>query len=139
MVAFFFPPAFASVSPPPSGGYSFTMTAGDIYAAGVAFGYLKEGYFSAPTDYGSIDQEPVPGHALIMIAYSTMIIDSSVVFLGDATALLSGKTVWVDGIEYADDFSGWSFNSTVTAGDWTANPASAPVFVGNEEYFIEIK
>ena len=104
-------------------GYSCTMTAGD----GFSQGYI-EGSF------GSIDVQPVPGHDLYALA--TLSGGGNVILYGDATALLAGLSVWVDGIEYPFDGYDWTFTAGATYAEWTS---AGPTFVDTVEYLIEFK
>lgn len=125
----------ASGTPLPS-SYSFTMTAGDY--ATVIQGYNIDDSSGLPV-MGSIDAEPIPGHVLGVL-YTSSSQQGMIVFVGDVTALVSGKTVWVDGVEYPFDSSGWQSTGgdggSITAAPWNT---AGPVFVGGVSYFIEIK
>jgi hypothetical protein len=109
--------------------YSFTLTAGEAsghqgYDTGVVFG-----------TFGSIDAEPIEGHDLAFIFTGS--IARAITFAGDALALLDGKTVFVDDVEYATGFSGWSVDGGSTGATWTAG--NGPTFINTNEYFVEIK
>lgn len=116
---------------PPAVVYSFNMTAGQ--AGGFVQGYESSGAFGSP--FGSIDAEPIPDHALVFLLSG---LSKSIAFSGDAVSLLSGLTVWVDGVEFPFDAADWNFNSGTgnTGGTWDD---VGPAFVDTQSYFVEIK
>lgn len=116
--------------PPPGGGggYSFTMTAGDYL--GSAQGYSDGSLFPV---FGSINAEPIPSNPLLALFTPTLKIIS---FDGDAETLLTGLSVWVDGVEYPFDGSDWEFGGSDTYATWDAG---GPTFVDGVQYFVEIK
>src|SRR5690606_769819 len=89
--------------PPPS-----VMTAGQD-AEGTSTGFsdgtvIKE-------SFGSLSAEPVDGFPVVALAASAL---SLVVALGgDATGVVDGMTLWIDGVEY-EPTSDWSYNGSVT-------------------------
>lgn len=101
------------------------MTAGDLF--GIGAGYYPQ--FSV----GSIDAEPIPGETLVQ-CYSATGSGSILAFSGDIVSVVTGKTVWIDSVEYAPDVADWNFDGTNTRYQFTAEPFS----MGNS-YFIEIK
>lgn len=110
-------------------GYSFTMTAGDLVAT--VQGYSDGSVSSA---FGSIDAEPIPATDLQFLISGGA--GNAIQFAGDQTALLAGKTVWVDGVEYPFT-TDWSYDgSSSTAAEWTSG---GPTFVNTVVYFVEIK
>lgn len=118
---------FAALAPPPAS--SFTLTAG---FGGASIGY-KAGSF------GSISVEPFPGTPLLEFTVSEGSVLGVIQFNGDVTSSLSGKTVWVNGVEYASNFSGWSTISGNTTGTWGPALGSAPPFAEFASYTIEFK
>lgn len=119
------------VAPPVSGGagYSFNMTAGN-FSAGLLIGY-------SPGLTGSIDAEPIPTNPLNGLFSGT--IGNGIGFNdGDITGLLAGLTVWINGVQYAANFSGWSYDGggDATSASWSSG---GPTFVGGNSYFVEIK
>jgi hypothetical protein len=74
-------------------GYSFNLTAGDGPSS------LYQGYSdgSVAGAIGSINAEPIAGHALILFIDA---ITPTILFDGNCLAEVSGKTVWVDSVEY---------------------------------------
>lgn len=112
--------------------YSFTMTAGEFLGV--------HGYVGGSV--GSIDAQPIAEETLTFTVYdatSEVIgFNGLVQFDGDVSSLISTHTVWVDEVEYATNFSGFSYDEgdDVTSGSWTAN---APVYVSTESYFVELK
>lgn len=108
---------------------AFTLTAGSI-GGGSVVGY-------GAGEFGTISAEPYPESPLSQIATALPINTSYIAFTGDIASALSGKTVWIDGIEYATGFSGWSFGDGETGGTWSS--PSHPVFVEFSTYLIEIK
>lgn len=120
-----------------STGISFNMTAGDLFwfqGYGVE-GLTEEGSPPEPTpQFGSISAQPIPGHDLYYLITG---LGNGIAFIGDATVILAGLSVWVDGIEYPFDID-WNYDdvSDKTLADWTTSP---PVFVDTVTYLIEIK
>lgn len=120
------------------GGYAFNVTAG---TDGSNVGYVA-------SDYGSIDAEPVPAHALETCVYSPLPA-VALSFSGDAVSLLAGKHLWVGGVDHGlpqDVGAGadWQYDSdgsltgapAVTFGYWLTG---YPTFVNGNSYFVEIK
>ncbi len=107
----------------------FTMTAGDD---GSLQGY-HDG--SGSPAFGSIDGEPIPGFNLATLASGFL---TFITFHGDATSILAGLTVRVDGVAYPFDFQDWTYDSgdNATSGIWDV---AGPVFVNTVVYFVEIK
>lgn len=124
------------VAPPVSGGagYSFNMTAGN--AAGTV-GYDVDGS-EAGSPIGSINAEPVPGHALSYVLDFASDGATVVYFAGNATALLAGLKLYIDGVMIAFDTGGdWQLDGGNTYA-YTAATGS-PRFSNGVVYFIEIK
>lgn len=117
----------------PSGGggtaYTFDMTAGNYF--NFAFGYNPLG------PYGSISQEPLPGHNIVEIVTfrpsSNIIL--VVVFQGDATSILSGLTVKIDGAEVTHP--DWYYSSGPNQTRVDVNPYPS-LFVEGQTYSFEI-
>lgn len=120
------------------GGYAFNVTAG---TDGSNVGYVA-------SDYGSIDAEPVPAHALETCVYFPLPA-VALSFSGDAVSLLAGKHLWVGGVDHGlpqDVGAGadWQYDSdgsltgapAVTFGHWLTG---YPTFVNGNSYFVEIK
>lgn len=125
----FVPPVgWKKSAPPAPSGPSFNMTAGAF--SGVVFGYSDGSGLPA---FGSIDAEPIPGHDLIANVSG---FSQAITFAGDAVSLLSGLTVWVNGIQYAANFSGWGLFGSDTQGSWSSD---GPDYADGNSYFIEIK
>lgn len=117
--------------PVAGGGYSFTMTAG-------AFDILR-GYMDDLA--GSINAEPIPGHS-VAILVSSQLGGAQLAIRGDAVALMTGKTVRIDDVEYVDGWSGWSLDDSdpeaiFTFCSWTSG--HEPAFEDESVYFVEIK
>lgn len=113
------------------GGYSFTLTAGDLF--GFVQGYGVAAFIGS--DFGSIDAEPVPGHALYLLLSGG---ENGITFNGNAAALLTGLQVYVGGVAYPFTGDDWTYDggTGTTSGTWiTGNP----VFVDGNSYFVEIK
>lgn len=117
------------VPPPPirvGSAYACTLTAATLVFA--------KGYISGGT--GSISQEPIPGQTLrqFISSFGT----TNIKFEGNIAALLSGLTVYVDGVSYASGFSGWSYDGGggATVGTWASG---GPIFVASSVYAVEIK
>lgn len=111
-------------------GYSFNLTAGDYF--GALQGYSDGSLIDA---FGSIDADPVSGHALAIFVDGA---SASIVFDGDCVTELSGKTVWIDSVEYP--FSNdWAYDSEngYTVADWGGG--SPPDFTDSSTYLVEIK
>lgn len=123
MVAFFVPPPPIRVV----SAYACTLTAATLV---FATGYISGG------STGSINQEPIPGQTLrqFVSSFGT----TSIKFEGNIAALLSGLTVYVDGVSYASGFSGWSYDGGdgATVGTWASG---GPIFVASSVYAVEIK
>lgn len=120
----------------PGGGHSFTMTAGVF---DILIGYADEDVFGL--HFGSIDTEPTPGFVVAFILYVQIAPTQFAVF-GDAVAQLAGKTVWVDGIEYADGWTSWFFSEAtpevpVTLCLWDIG--YGPVLENEGVYLVEVK
>lgn len=114
-----------------AGSYSFTMTAGDS-GVGV-LGYNSDEDLIEVGPFGSINAEPVPGADLLLLISGL----SAIFFSGNQVALLAGKTVWVDGVEYPFDGSDWAYDEGgFTGGEWVTG---GPTFVNAGVYFVEIK
>lgn len=115
-----------------SPGYSFNMTAGDF--SGVIQGYAD----ATSVNIGSIDAEPITGETLQFLLTGSA--GNGISFHGDVTASVSGKSVWVDGVQYPFDLADWNYDSEndVTGAGWNAGPG-APVFANTQSYFVEIK
>lgn len=116
-------------------GYSFTMTAGDF--AGIVSGYLTA-EASGGSQVGSIDEEPIAGHPLYQfVAYNDGSL-GGIIFEGDATADVAGKSVWVNGVEYPFDDADWTYDAGEdrTVGGWATG---TPVFAPASVYPSEIK
>lgn len=112
-------------------GYSFTMTAGVF--SGVVLGYSDGSVIPA---FGAIDGEPVSGHALAFLSSSASGA-GGMSFAGDATALLSGKSLWVEGVEYPFDDADWAYDgSSLTSASWATG---APPLADTSIYDCEIK
>lgn len=120
------------------GGYAFNVTAG---TDGSNVGYVA-------SNYGSIDAEPVPAHALETCVYFPLPA-VALSFSGDAVSLLAGKHLWVGGVDHGlpqDVGAGadWQYDSdgsltgapAVTFGYWLTG---YPTFVNGNSYFVEIK
>lgn len=120
------------------GGYSFNMTAVDPSGAGLVIGYDNIDMFGAGP-FGSISSEPISGETLAVCASAPSLGYSGVIFLGDVFNLLSGLTVWVNGVEYQPAFSldDWYYSSDDDMTMYDIEDAS--IFVGGDTYFIEIK
>lgn len=124
MVAFFVPPPPFRTSS--ASGYSFTMTAA---MSGFVTGYVAG-------SAGSISAEPILGQTLLELwSLSGLAV---IAFDGDVTGLLSGLTVYVDGVSYAAGFSGWEYDEggDATYGTWASG---GPDFVDAGVYAAEIK
>ncbi len=125
MVAFFVPPPPIRISS--ASGYTCTMTAGTL---GFVVGYVSGG------SVGSINQQPIPGQTLrqFISSFGT----TNIKFEGNIAALLSGLKVYVNGVSYASNFSGWSYNGGdgATVGTWGSG---GPIFVTYNVYAVEIK
>lgn len=119
----------AGEAPP---GFSFNMTAGDL--GGAAQGYADE----TSAGIGSIDAEPIPGETLQFLVTGTVI--NGINFHGDVLGSVTGRSVWVDSIQYPFDLSDWAYDSDndVTGATWNTG-VGAPVFVNTVSYFVEIK
>jgi hypothetical protein len=120
------------IAPPAPSGPSFNMTAGSAFD--FYYGY-SNGAGDLPLTFGSIDVEPFPGNELIVFLGGGFQV---VQFDGDIVALLSGLTVWVNGVEYPDSFTGWSLVSGRTEGSWV-NEESGPAFADGNTYLVELK
>lgn len=111
--------------------YSFNLTAGDGPSS------LYQGYSdgSLVGAMGTIDAEPIPGHTLIVFLDA---ISPTIIFSGDATAKVSGKSIWVDSVEYPFDSMDWEYDSEedYTFGEWSSGQLD---FTATVEYFCEIK
>lgn len=124
-------PAIIRNQAPAPSGYSFTMTAGNYFGA-------IQGYGNSPSEgfvFGEIDDEPIPAHSLGILCSGAL---NQCGFHGDVLSLVSGKTVWVEGVPFPFDGADWLYypESGNTGGIWVS---SGPVFVENGVYFIEIK
>ena len=119
--------------PVPGGGsgYSFTMTAGDF--SGSIQGYSNGTFIDT---FGSIDVEPLPGNPLLTFFGGSL--TNGIGFQGDCLSQLSGKSVWIDGVEYPFNDSDWTYDADNdnTGGVWTANTIT---FTPTQTYSIEIK
>jgi hypothetical protein len=105
------------------GDYAFNMTAVDI--AGIYVGYIGG-------SFGSIDAEPLEENAVVYVVSGTQ---NVIAMEGDCVALLTGKEVWVDGVNYGlGDNLDWIFSESYTLVGWTAG---GPTFVPSETYLIE--
>lgn len=112
--------------------YSFNLTAGNF--AGSVFGYSND-LIGSP--FGSIDGEPIDGTNYLKGMISGSL--NAIVFEGDATTLVTGKTVWVDSVEYVFDDADWAYDGGEdhTIGSWDTG---GPDFSGGAgPYFVEIK
>lgn len=87
--------------------------------------------------FGSISAEPFPAAPLAEFTVNASNFSGLVLFGGDVATELSGKTVWVDGVQYATGFSGWSVISGATAASWTSG--NGPPFAQFTSYAVEIK
>lgn len=80
--------------------------------------------------------QPIPGQTLrqFVSSFGT----TNIKFEGNIAALLSGLTVYVNGVSYASNFSGWSYNGGdgATVGMWASG---GPIFVASNVYAVEIK
>jgi hypothetical protein len=117
-----------------SGGvaYSFNMTAADYF--GSVQGFSDGGLFDA---FGSIDAEPIPGHDCVALYYASAF-SAVICFEGDVTAMLAGRTAWIDGVEYpfTQDWQYGEEDGNYTIAGWDTGK---PVFVAGSSYFVEIK
>lgn len=117
-----------------SGGvaYSFNMTAADYF--GFVQGFSDGGLFDA---FGSIDAEPIPGHDCVALYYASAF-SAVICFEGDVTAMLAGRTAWIDGVEYpfTQDWQYGEEDGNYTIAEWDTGK---PVFVAGSSYFVEIK
>lgn len=115
-------------------GYVFSLTAGNY--ADFVIGYAREGNLFGIPAIGSIDAEPVPGHTL-----DSCFINSgslSIYLLGDATALLAGRPVKINGVSYGDGDAGWTYNSEFDVTAWSLS-AGAPTWTESEVYACEFE
>lgn len=111
---------------------SITLTAGAGGNNPVYIGYTAG-------SFGSISGEIVSGAPLLQLISSEGGTLGSVSFDGDVVSPLTGKTVWVNGTEYATNWSGWSLISGDTVATWGPGAGSAPPFAEFSTYTIEIK
>lgn len=120
----------ASSAPSAPTGLFFNMTAGD-------FSEAVQGYSDGTqvTAFGSIDVEPIPGNDLSALFTG---VSDGISFHGDVTSIVTGLTVWVDGVEYPFDGFDWVYSSgsDLTSGVWNVG---GPVFVNTAIYLVEIK
>lgn len=122
--------------PPPPASYEFNLTAENISGTSTFTGYDSAGMFGTPG--GSIDAEPIAGNTLIACMTgnpSEYGFGAVVVFSGDTTSLLSGKTIYIDSVSWGAPYTDWFFEDGNTSAYW----ASVPVFVNGLTYFVEIK
>ena len=114
--------------PMEAGGYSFTITAAD---------YLAAGYGFVAPDTGTLDSaEPLDApHTLYVCATLPLYGGFLVYFVGDCATLLSGLSVWVDGVDYGTGDSGWNFADGYTT--WS-RATGGPTFAATQ-YFVQIK
>jgi len=107
-----------------------TMTAGTD-------GDVQLGYSSVY--FGSISNEPMLGLNLTDLIYTTAGYGGICAFAFDATALLAGLTVWINGVEYPFDVSDWSYLDWQESTWGTWSNAATPVFVNGVTYNVEFK
>lgn len=117
-------------TPDPGGGYSCTLTAGDLF--GIAQGYVIG-------NAGEINREPIPSHSLIQLTTSTAVSPPqlNLALFGDATLFLADKQLWIDDaiaisledIYYDDEQDSTRLNVYETSF----------VFIVSNQYFIEFK
>lgn len=118
---------------PDADDIAFTVTAA---AGNGALGYAGAVHYAGWGPFGSIVAEPIDGFALQGCTRHPTF-GSVIAFSGDVTALLAGKSVWVDGVDYGPGVQyQWTYAAGVTI--WS-RIAGGPVFVAGETYSIEIK
>lgn len=83
--------------------------------------------------FGSLSAEPVDGFPVVALATSASSL--AVALAGDATGVVDGMTLWIDGVEY-EPTSDWSYVGSVTTYAVTPPPF---LFVDGNTYEIEIK
>lgn len=118
---------------PAVGNIVFTVTAA---AGNDAVGYAGAVHYAGWGPFGSISAEPIAGYPLQGVTRQTST-GSVIAFTGDVTALLVGKSVWVDGVDYGPGVQyAWDYAAGVTI--WS-RITGGPVFVDGVSYNIEIK
>lgn len=83
--------------------------------------------------FGSLSAELVDGFPVVALAVLESIL--IVVLGGDATGVVDGMTLWIDGVEYEPTYD-WVYNGSVTV--YTVDP-SPFLFVDGNTYEVEIK
>lgn len=108
---------------------SFTMVAGTVDTGDFGYSVGVVG-----NEAGSIDREPIPDSGLVVLVTGSQ---NLVAFPDDDAVLelLTGKSLYVDGIEYPFTID-WAAGGGYVQAGWTTG---APVFADSESYLIEIK
>jgi hypothetical protein len=114
---------------------SFSITAA---ANNGAIGYSGSNNFQGRPVFGSLSVEPIPEHRLQALYRVAAPSNTSIIaFSGDASALLAGKHVFVDGVDFGPGVQyGFAYTNGVTI--W-ARISGGPEFVAGRAYEVEIK
>lgn len=100
-------------------------------AGGTTTGFSDGTVIEGP--FGSLSAEPVDGFPVVVLAEFA---SSLVVSLdGDATGVVDGMTLWIDGVEYEPTFD-WFYDGSITA--YVVAPPPF-LFVDGNTYEVEIK
>lgn len=119
--------------------WSFAISAAsNDGAGGTAVGYSGAVNFQSRPSFGALSAERLSGFALqACYRIGAPSNNSIIAFTGDVSALLAGKHVWVDGVDYGPgDQYKFTYISGVTI--WN-RITGGPGLVAGETYDIEIK
>lgn len=118
------------------GGSGVTLTLADIGSGFYGFFTASApNNFTPGTPIGSLSGEPVAGQTMAEFLVGTM--GSWVAFVGNVPGALSGKSVWLNGVNYPFDAADWYYYGADghTYGEWAVGgPAATP-----GTYSLEIK
>lgn len=119
--------------------WAFTITAGShTNSSGAAIGYSGPINFQSRPAFGTLSAQPIDGYALqTCYRVGAPSNNSIIAFTGDVSALLAGKSVWVNGVNYGQgDTYKFAYAGGVTI--WN-RLSGGPTFVSGQTYNIEIK
>lgn len=89
--------------------------------------------FSVADSWGSITRQPIEGFPMNFFAHNAT--DGSLAFTGNCLSQVTGKKVYVNGVEMAGGT--WAFSSGNTTYTWSGSVPQ--VFTVGQSYVIEVK
>jgi hypothetical protein len=133
------PPAEVPDESPAPDQWAFEIVAGGhTNPSGAGAGYSGKNNFQGRPTFGALNEEPIEGFPLQACYRVGAPSNNSVVaFSGNVSALLAGKSVWVDGVDYGQ---GEQYKFTHHGGITLWNRiAGGPTFAAGQSYSIEIR